>query len=238
MAKCLYLIALCLAGTAFGSSVGDSYQKVIDDNGQPRNKLGSGAVMILTYPEFQLKLRNGVVVSVTATPPPSSAPSTPAPPSAPAASKETGDKELEGLSPDARLKKLVARRKAAMDRVYAIVNQPVDSVPLTPDLNAANFPFWFHAGALMPDFDHADLRKERDVSNYAKWEWISSGSCPGLAFRGSDVEFNPQTKYFYRDRSLPKKLLTDAELEEITRLYRIIGKCNAEVGPLPANTDR
>jgi hypothetical protein len=31
------------------------------------------------------------------------------------------------------------------------------------------------------------------------------------------------TKYFYTDRSVPKKRLTEAEMLEINRLYRIIG---------------
>jgi hypothetical protein len=31
-------------------------------------------------------------------------------------------------------------------------------------------------------------------------------------------------KYFYDSRALPKKRLTEAEMEEINRLYRIIGQ--------------
>jgi hypothetical protein len=42
-------------------------------------------------------------------------------------------------------------------------------------------------------------------------------------FRGKDLEFNSETKFFYTDRSLPKKRLTEAEMIEINRLYRIIG---------------
>jgi hypothetical protein len=43
------------------------------------------------------------------------------------------------------------------------------------------------------------------------------------------LEFNAQTKYFYTDRSLPKKKLTEAEMEEINQLYRIIGHCNDQL---------
>ena len=43
-------------------------------------------------------------------------------------------------------------------------------------------------------------------------------------FRGSDLEFNPMTKYFYTDRSLPKKKLQEYEMLEINRFYRIIGQ--------------
>ena len=32
------------------------------------------------------------------------------------------------------------------------------------------------------------------------------------------------TKYFYTDRSVPKKKLTEEEMLEINRLYRIIGQ--------------
>jgi hypothetical protein len=46
---------------------------------------------------------------------------------------------------------------------------------------------------------------------------------PGLMFRARDLEFNPMTKYFYTDRSLPKKRLAEAEMAEINRLYRVIG---------------
>ncbi|HTL99312.1 MAG TPA: hypothetical protein VL181_10960, partial [Holophagaceae bacterium] len=34
---------------------------------------------------------------------------------------------------------------------------------------------------------------------------------------------NPMTKWAYTDRTLPKKRLTDAEMMEVNRLYRIIG---------------
>jgi hypothetical protein len=47
------------------------------------------------------------------------------------------------------------------------------------------------------------------------------------------------TKYFYEDRSLPKKKLTEAEMLEINRLYRVIGQCEQQLarlgykGPVP-----
>ena len=37
------------------------------------------------------------------------------------------------------------------------------------------------------------------------------------------------TKYFYEDRSLPKKRLTEVEMLEINLLYRIIGKCEEQL---------
>jgi hypothetical protein len=47
------------------------------------------------------------------------------------------------------------------------------------------------------------------------------------------------TKYFYIDRSLPKKKLTEAEMLEINKLYRVIGACEEQLlelgynGPAP-----
>jgi len=52
---------------------------------------------------------------------------------------------------------------------------------------------------------------------------------PGLYFIGSQLEFNANTKYFYKNRTVPKKKLTQAEMLEINRLYRIIGKCEQEI---------
>jgi hypothetical protein len=42
------------------------------------------------------------------------------------------------------------------------------------------------------------------------------------------------TKYFYTDRSLPKKRLGAAEMTEINRLYRIIGAREQDIARLHA----
>jgi hypothetical protein len=52
---------------------------------------------------------------------------------------------------------------------------------------------------------------------------------PGLAWVGSDLEFNSMTKFFYTDRSVPKKKLTEREMQEVNRLYRIIGRCEDQI---------
>jgi hypothetical protein len=39
-------------------------------------------------------------------------------------------------------------------------------------------------------------------------------------------------KYFYTNRSLPKRKLTEAEMLEINSLYRIIGRCEADIARL------
>jgi hypothetical protein len=55
---------------------------------------------------------------------------------------------------------------------------------------------------------------------------------PGVVFLGQEVEFNAATKYFYTDRTLPKKKLSEEEMFEINRLYRIIGRCEQQIAEL------
>ena len=47
-----------------------------------------------------------------------------------------------------------------------------------------------------------------------------------MVFRGPELEFNAMTKYFYTDRSVPKKKLSEAQMVEMNRLYRIIATYN------------
>jgi hypothetical protein len=120
-------------------------------------------------------------------------------------------------------------RDAAIEAVKRIVNQPVEALPRRADVRPATFsPGWFHAGAAKPDFASVDVRKTQ-VFPYDKWEYVTSDVTPGVVFRGSDLEFNAMTKYFYVDRSLPKKRLTEAEMLEVNRLYRIIGRHEAQL---------
>jgi hypothetical protein len=120
----------------------------------------------------------------------------------------------------------------AIEQVKEIVNQPVDQLRQTESMDVAMYkPGWFHKGANKPDFSHVDIRRTQEKS-YAKHEYVTSDLNPGIVFRGADIEFNSNTKYFYDDYSLPKKMLTDEEMEEITRLYRIIGRCEAELAKL------
>jgi hypothetical protein len=125
--------------------------------------------------------------------------------------------------------------KALMDlasaRVKDIVNQPVRTLSASSVAgNIKTYNEWFHAGANKPDFDTVDVRKSQDVGEYSKYDYITSLLNPGVVFPGREVEFNGATKYFYTDRSLPKKKLTEAEMLEVNRLYRIIGQCEARLG--------
>ncbi|MDB6066183.1 MAG: hypothetical protein JWR26_2391 [Pedosphaera sp.] len=125
--------------------------------------------------------------------------------------------------------------KSVMDdviaRVKAIVNQPV--TPLTPaaDMEVSTYsPGWFHDGATKPDFANVDVRATQEKT-YDQHPYVTSDLNPGVAFRGPDIEFNSMTKYFYTDRSLPKKKLSEAEMLEINRLYRIIASCEQKLDP-------
>ena len=126
--------------------------------------------------------------------------------------------------------------QAVMDetiaKVKAIVNQPVRQFAQTPEMTdiAVSSPGWFHEGATKPEFDTIDVTQTQQAI-YDKHEYATSDLNPGVVFIGKDLAFNAETKYFYTDRSRPKKKLTQTELLEINRLYRIIGKCEAELDP-------
>ena len=132
----------------------------------------------------------------------------------------------------ARRAALEAEMKAAVEEVQQIVNQPVAPLLRTDGMNVSTYkPGWFHEGASKPKFNVVDVQKTQDTS-YGKHEYVTSDLNPGIVFHGSEVEFNPATKYFYTERHLPKKRLTEAEMLEINRLYRIIGHCEEELAKL------
>jgi hypothetical protein len=127
---------------------------------------------------------------------------------------------------------LESEMKYAMDQVRAIVNQPLQAVARTSAMNVSTYkPGWFHQGATKPDFNTVDVRATQDT-NYGKHEFVTSDLNAGLVWFGSQVEFNSMTKYFYVDYSVPKKKLTQEEMLEINRLYRIIGRCEQELAKL------
>jgi hypothetical protein len=128
-----------------------------------------------------------------------------------------------------------AKAKAMMDdaiaHVKAIVNQPVRALPRTADMDVSVYgPGWFHPGAEEPEYVDIDIRATQDLQ-YSKHPFVTSDLNPGVAFVGSQVEFNANTKFFYEDRSLPKARLTEDEMLEINRLYRTIAKCRSALDP-------
>lgn len=122
----------------------------------------------------------------------------------------------------------------AMDQVRKIVNQPVAELARRPGIHVARLDGWFHPGAITPDFDHADVTQTQEFP-YDKLGYVTSDLNPGVVFVGTQLEFNSQLKYFYADRSLPKKKLTRAEMQEINRLYRVIGNCQDQIAAIQEN---
>src|SRR5207249_6894936 len=134
-----------------------------------------------------------------------------------------------GVKSNGDASSLKAEMEDAIARVREIVNQPVTALTRTPEIETATYsPGWFHEGAEKPDFNRVDVRTTQQLS-YGQHKYVTSDLNPGVVFVGNELEFNPMTKYFYTDRSLPKKKLTEAEMLEINRLYRIIGRCEHEL---------
>jgi hypothetical protein len=217
-----YLVVLLLvAASAMGSAVGDSYDKVIEDNGKPKNQMVVGAVKLLDYGDFTIKLKDDVVVSVKSVAPGSRAPEAPAP------------QQLKMMTTPQQAAAINAEFNKAIDRVVAIVNQPVPRVPLTPGLRAGVWTEgWFHPGAVKPDFRATDIRRTQHTDEYSAFAYVTSNLNPGVAFPGNQVEFNTMTKFFYKDYSLPKKRLSMEEMVEVNRLYRVIAKCAEDMDAL------
>jgi hypothetical protein len=112
----------------------------------------------------------------------------------------------------------------AIARVKEIVNQPVEGVARKSGMSVATAsPGWFRPGAVKPDFNRVDIRNTQQFP-YEQYEYVTSDPNPNIVYSGPELEFNPMTKYFYTDRTTPKKKLNESEMLEINRLYRIIGQ--------------
>lgn len=120
---------------------------------------------------------------------------------------------------------LNAKTGEATRRVVEIVNQPVTHLPRTPQAGLFS-PGWFHPGAIKPDFNRVDVRTSQEFP-YAGYGYVTSDLNPSEMFVADELEFNAMTKYFYTDRTVPKKKLSEAEMVEINDLYRVIGHDDA-----------
>lgn len=119
---------------------------------------------------------------------------------------------------------LKAELADAIARVKEIINQPVEGLPRKPGMTVATAsPDWFRPGAAKPDFNRVDIRNTQQFP-YEKFQYVSSDPNPNIVYSGPELEYNPMTKYFYTDRSVPKKKLNESEMLEINRLYRLIGQ--------------
>jgi len=154
-------------------------------------------------------------------------------PAAPAALGQT-DPDADKKTKIAALKQ---EKEQAVEQVKKIVNQPVTRYARVPGLKVTTFkPGWFHDGATKPDFNTVDVRKTQEFP-YDPHPFVTSDLTPAAVFKGTDLEFNSMTKFFYSDRTVPKKKLTEPEMLEINRLYRIIGKCDTDIAALLMPTE-
>jgi len=130
---------------------------------------------------------------------------------------------------DQQIAAIQARRDDAIARVKEIINQPVTQLPRTPEMtDVTTYPYWFHDGASVPNYDTVDVRATQDF-HYDNHQYAASDLNPGVVFIGRELEFNAMTKYFHTNRSLPKKRLTEAEMLNINEYYRDIGYCDHQL---------
>lgn len=210
----IYAAFLFLAPAAFGTSMGDTYQQVLADKGVPKSQIEAGSLQILNYSDGTIKLKDGVVVSVSVV----SKPAHPAATPSPAPSQTPAD----------RLAAIQQQLRDAVAKAQNIINQPATATERGAQMRVWQYDYWFHPGATKPDFNTVDVRNTQEAS-YDNEDYVCLKSQPDKVWVGHELEFNSMTKFFYLDRSLPKKKLTNEEMVEINRLYRIIGRCDNEL---------
>ena len=214
------LVFLGLAVPVRAVEVGDSYDQVISEKGQPSGRMEGGSVVVLQYPDATIKVKDGVVVSVKASAPRAVPTPVQPPPGPPSAQAQADD-------PKAQIASLKMEFAKTVKQVVDIVNQPVTRLPPAAGMTIGTFPDgWFHPGAALPNFDKDDVSRTQDSSLYVGhgYDFVTSPLNPGVVFPVDDLAFNSQTKIFYQDLSTPKKKLSEAELRQINALYRIIGR--------------
>ena len=215
--KHLYCLLLAVVPVAFAANIGDTYEQVIAEKGKPQSQVAAGSRRVLQYADMSVVLKNGRVATIRL-----------------ADGSVESSAQSESTAPARKFASPKEEMDAAIARVKAIVNQPPPSQPADPGLPVSVYqPGWFHDGASKPDFNTVDVRKTQQFT-YAEHPFVTSDVCPGTIFPGAQLEFNPMLKYFYTDRTLPKKRLTSSEMIEINRLYRIIGRCEQQLAEPPA----
>jgi len=248
--KLIALSFLFATSLSFGTDVGQSYQIVIGERGQPTSQMQAGATRMLKYDDVTIRLKNDIVVSITPVDRPAPV-TTPAPSSESAPATGTSDPDATPVRPapitlsgtikpgsatplHLQLASLRRTRKDAELKVQQIVNQPPKQVDRAPRMKIKTVGAgWFHEGAAVPDFNRVDVRTTQELK-YDPTSLVSSDLNPGVAFPGGEIEFNPMLKYLYADRTLPKKRLTEPEMLEINRLYRTIGQIDQQLKTLSA----
>jgi len=227
------LLFLLLSTAAYAVEIGDTLEQVIAEKGKPKSQMSAGQNRVLNYADGTVQLKSDVVVSVklAKTTPPEVIPksNSAAPESDKPSGPATSEQAKKSRPPRQDLASAKNTQLTAINRVKAIINQPVRPIRRTEAMKVSVMqPGWFHDGAITPDFNKVDVRVTQELT-YEKMEYVTSDLNPGVVFAGREIEFNPMTKYFYVDRSLPKKKLAASEMQEINRLYRVIGECEEDI---------
>ena len=218
--KLLCCLLLALVPAAFAANIGDTYEQVIAEKGKPKTEVAAGSHRVLQYADKSIVFKNGRVSTIRS-----------------ADGSVESSVQSESTGPGPKFASPKEEMDAAIARVKQIVNQPPPSkkddfgIPGWVVKNA--WKGWYPDGATKPDFNTIDVRKTQQLP-YLKYTMVTSDLNLGTIYPASELEFNPMLKYFYTDRTQPKKRLSDSEMIEINRLYRIIGRCVQQVGELPA----
>lgn len=212
-----------MALASYAANIGDTYDQVIAEKGKPLSHVAAGSRRVLQYDDMSIVLKNGRVVTIRL-----SSDSMESRPLAPTTPKP------EPTTTEGKIAAAKQEMAVASNRVRAIVNQPPPSQPADPGIPVSYYkPGWFHDGTTKPDFNTVDVRQTQQFPYEGK-PFVSSDLNLGTIFPGAALEFNPMLKYFYMDRTLPKKRLTASEMIEINQLYRIIGRCEQQLAELHA----
>ncbi|HEU5079141.1 MAG TPA: hypothetical protein VFT72_08000 [Opitutaceae bacterium] len=236
-ASTAFAAALLSSNTAYCAKVGDTLEQVLAEKGPPKSQMTAGETRVLTYPDMTVKLKSDVVVSISPVASSSGAHSAAASSNGTATSDSASSAAPSSTGATAAQDKVAAstverRLRRAIEIVQNIVNQPVEAIPIKPGMRVTSYgDYWFHEGAMRPDFAHVDVRKTQE-SSYSQFQYVTSKLNPGVAFEGPGLEFNSMLKLFYLDRNLPKKRLTEREMLEINQQYRIIAECQAQLAAL------
>ncbi|HEY4988704.1 MAG TPA: hypothetical protein VII09_02805, partial [Opitutaceae bacterium] len=92
--------------------------------------------------------------------------------------------------------------------------------------------------AIRPDFNTVDVRASQETAQFDVEDFITLKEHADRAWPGRECEFNAMTKFFYTDRTVPKKRLTEEEMVAVNSLYRIIGRCETELIQLGATSNQ
>lgn len=219
------------AATACAAQIGQTYHQILEKYGQPWGRIEAGSIRILRYPRQTIKLKDNQVIEVSAI--------------APSAVRDRAQTTAQGIGSSAlaahlEIAAIRLKRARTEDRIRTLVNQPPPGVPRTVRMRVQTISgAWYPETATAPDYATADVRTSQQ-KNYDGRGYLATGSNPGLAYFGDELEFNPVLNYFYVDRSVPKRKLTSAEMDQINGLFREIADCDKRLKssrpPVDANS--